>query len=329
MTMSADMPNLHRFRNVLINGVRLRLAEAGPQGAPLVILAHGWPESWYSWRKQIPALAAAGYRVIAPDMRGFGGSDAPGDIGQYDILHLVGDMLGLMDETGEETAVIAGHDWGALVAWHAALLHPDRFSGVIALSVPHFGRPHDAPTRIWKQRSGDDFFYILYHQQPGLAEAEYDADPEGLLRMLYASPDTPRHPPAIADPDRKAGGWIGRWGEPRELPAWLREEDMEYYVGEFTRAGFRGGLNYYRNFDRNWDLMKDIDQTVKVPALFVVGDKDLTITGYDRNSLEKRLLKHVPDLRGFQWLPGAGHWIQQERPEECNRAMRDFLEGLR
>jgi pimeloyl-ACP methyl ester carboxylesterase len=236
-------------RLIANNGLRMRIAEAGKAGDPLVILAHGWPESWYSWRHQIDALAGAGFHVIAPDMRGYG---------------VAADMAGIVDEAGADQAVIVGHDWGSLVAWHAALLYPDRFRAVAALSVPYFGRPREAPTQIWKQRHGDRFYYILYHQEPGVAEAEYDANPEGLLRMLFSSPDTPRHAPVITDQHKDAGGWIGRWGMPKALPQWLSDEDLEYYVGEFSRAGFRGGLNYYRNFDRNHELMENVDPVVKI-----------------------------------------------------------------
>ena len=306
----------------------MRIAEAGPCDGPLVILAHGWPESWYSWRHQIVALADAGYHAVAPDMRGFGGTDAPPEIHDYDIFQLVGDMLALLDLCGAQQAVIAGHDWGAVVAWHAALLHPERFRAVAAMSVPHLGRPPAPPTVIWKKRYGDDFFYILYHQNPGLAEAEYDADPESLLRMLYASPDSPRAAPTITDPDKSSGGWIGRWGQVLQLPEWLSEADLAFYVGEFERTGFRGGVNWYRNFDRNWELMQDIDPVVQVPALFIVGERDLVIAGMDQESIEQRMRPVVPDLRSIAWLKGAGHWIQQERPQQCNQALLEFLAAL-
>jgi pimeloyl-ACP methyl ester carboxylesterase len=237
-------------------------------------------------------------------------------------------MVGLVDGAGAGPAVIVGHDWGAVVAWHSVLLHPDHFRAVAALSVPYFGPPREAPTRIWKQRYGDHFYYILYHQEPGVAEAEYDANPEGLLRMLYASPDSPRDAPLITDPHKDAGGWIGRWGMPKTLPQWLSEEDLAYYVGEFTRVGFRGGLNYYRNFDRNHELMAQVDPVIKVPALFIVGEKDLVITGMDREQLEQRMRPVAPYLRHIEWLEGAGHWIQQERPQECTQALLTFLEDL-
>lgn len=306
----------------------MRIAEAGSPTDPLLILAHGWPESWYSWRHQIPVLAAAGYHVVAPDMRGYGGSDAPREVAAYDILHLVSDMAGVAEAMGSEHCVIVGHDWGALVAWHAALLEPQRFRAVVAMSVPYFGRPPAPPTEIWKKRHGDHFYYILYHQEPGIAEAEYDADPVGLLRMLYTSPDTPRYPATITDPHRSAGGWIGRWGEPRELPHWLEPEDLEYFVGQFSRSGFRGGLNYYRNFDRNWKLLEGTEEVIRSPALFIAGSGDPVIAGLSRAAIEQRMRPFVPNLKQTLWLEGAGHWIQQERPEACSRAIIDFLKSL-
>ena len=325
MSMS---PALAQHRLVRTNGIDIRLAEAGPETGPLVVLTHGWPESWYSWRYQIPILAAAGYRVVAPDMRGFGGSEAPQDIASYDVLHLVEDLAGLLPECGADEAVIVGHDWGAVVAWHCALVHPDRFRAVAALSVPHFGRPGNAPTRVWKQRYGDNFYYILYHQQPGIAEAEYDANPRGLLEMLYAAPDTPREPPLITDAGKNAGGWIGRWGRPSQSPDWLTAADLDYYVEEFRRAGFRGGLNYYRNFDRNWEITTGLDQVVHVPALFIAGDQDLTVAHLGLDQLRERMGHFVPDLRGLVWLEGAGHWIQQERHQACNQALLSFLSEI-
>jgi len=315
-------------RSIFANGIRLRLAECGPAEGPLVILAHGWPESWYSWRHQMGPLARAGYRVVAPDMRGYGGSSAPEAIQDYDILHLVDDLVGIVDEAAREQAVVVGHDWGAVVAWHAALLQPQRFRAVAALSVPHFGQPPAPPTKIWRQRHGDRFYYILYHQTPGIAESEYDADPEGLLRMLYASPDDPREPPSITDPDRRAGGFIGRWGRPRQLPGWLSAADLDFYVSEFRRRGFRGGVNFYRNFDRNWELMAGRSQVIEVPALFIAGDRDLVVAHLGLDEVRARLRPLVPDLRDLVWLEGAGHWIQQERPEACNRALLQFLQGL-
>jgi pimeloyl-ACP methyl ester carboxylesterase len=249
-------------------------------------------------------------------------------VSAYDIFTLVDDLAGLLPVCGAEHAVVVGHDWGAAVAWHCALIHPERFRAVAALSIPHFGRPGQAPTQIWKQRFGDAFYYILYHQQPGVAEAEYESDPRGLLEMLYAAPDAPREPPRITDPSKKAGGWIGRWGKPLALPDWLSHEDLDYYLGEFRRAGFRGGLNYYRNFDRNWELTARLDQVVRIPALFIAGDKDLTVSHLTVSELRERMGSFVPDLRELVWLKGAGHWIQQERHEACNQALLGFLADI-
>lgn len=312
-------------RTIFANGIRMRLTEAGPTTGPVVLLAHGWPESWYSWRYQIPFLADAGYRVVAPDMRGFGKTDAPQDIDSYNILNLVEDLAGILPHCDTDNAVIVGHDWGALVAWHCALVHPGLFPAVAAMSVPHFGRPRQPPTRIWKDRFGDHFYYILYHQKPGVAELEYDGDPRGLLRMLYASPGATRRTPLITDPGYKAGGWIGRIGEPVDLPEWMSAKDLDFYVAQFTETGFRGGLNYYRNFDRNWVITENLDQLVSVPAMFIAGSKDLTIEHLGKEQLHERMSGLVPDLRELHWVEGAGHWIQQEESEICNRALLDFL----
>ncbi len=317
-----------QHRIIASNGINMKIVEAGPASGPCVVLIHGWPESWYSWRHQLDVLAKAGYRVVAPDMRGYGDTDVPPEIESYNILNLVLDIVGILDECGAEQAVLIGHDWGALIAWHCALVHPERFKAVAALSVPHLGRPPVSPTQIWKKRFGDNFYYILYHQEPGIAEAEYQANPRGLLKMLYTSPSTPRHAATITDHHRDAGGWIGRWGEPKELPGWLMEEDLDFYVNEFRRAGFRGGLNYYRNFDRNWEITRDLDQVVQVPALFIAGSEDLTVSHIGEQELLNRMKPFVPELRDLVWVEGSGHWIQQEQSELCNQTLLKFLSEI-
>lgn len=317
-----------RFRFIETNGIRMRTAEAGDEG-PLVLLAHGFPESWYSWRHQLTAIADAGYRVVAPDMRGYGETDAPPEVDDYDIEQLAADMVGVLDEMGDEQAVIIGHDWGALVAWYSVLLHPSRFSGLVAMSVPYGGRAARSPVESWQEQFGDNFYYILYHQEPGVAEAEYDADPRGLLSRLYLSPDSPRDPPAVTDPLRSAGGWIPRLGAPRAQPAWLTEADLDYYASQFEQAGFRGGVNYYRNFHRNWEITPQLaDAQVTVPTRFIAGERDVVIGGADQAALTSRMAPVVPDLRGVVLLPDTGHWVQQERPEETNAAILEFLDGL-
>ncbi|MDA0365966.1 MAG: alpha/beta hydrolase [Chloroflexi bacterium] len=319
-------------RFVEANGIRMRIAEAGT--GPLVLLLHGFPESWYSWRHQLGALADAGYHVVAPAMRGYGESDSPPDVEDFDITHLVGDAAGLVEALGEERAVVVGHDWGAIIAWQCALLRPDRFRAVAGLSVPYTGRAPVAPVSAWRRRFGDNFFYILYFQQSDIAENEFDTNPRALLQRLYQSPGSPiAAPPEISDPLMSAGGWIGRLAEPAGLPAWLTAAELDYYVEQFERSGFRGPVNYYRNFDRNWELTPELaGAPVVQPAIFIAGEQDPVIVRGGimgaGDDLEEHVRRAVPDLRGWLLVPGAGHWIQQERPGEVNAALIDFLEGL-
>lgn len=315
-----------RHSTIEANGIRMHLAEAG-QG-PLVLLCHGFPESWYSWRHQLQALAEAGYRAVAPDMRGYGGTARPDAADRYTLLHLVGDMVGLLDVLGERQAVIAGHDWGAPVAWHAALLRPDRFRGVIGLSVPFRPRAAVRPTSAMPQNE-EEWFYQLYFQQPGIAEAELERDVRRSIRsVLYgASGDCPDSLD-IAMVSR-GGGFLDRMTNPERLPSWLTEADVDFYAGEFRRTGFSGGLNWYRNIDRSWDLLAPFaGAQVTVPALYVAGDRDIVVTFKGMDRLIPKLADFVPDLRGTIILPGCGHWTQQERPGEVNAAMIDFLGGL-
>jgi pimeloyl-ACP methyl ester carboxylesterase len=320
-------------RSVEANGIRIHIAEQG--SGPLVLLCHGFPESWYSWRHQLKALADAGFHAVAPDMRGYGQSDRPAEIERYSLFHLVGDMIGVLDALGEKNAVIAGHDWGAPVAWHAALLRPDRFRAIIGLSVPYRPRGSVAPTTVMPQNA-DASFYQLYFQKPGVAEAELEADARASLRkILYSgSGDVPRrNPPGAASSGvgmvPRAGGFLTRMPSPEVLPGWLSEADVEYYAGQFQQSGFRGGLNWYRNIDRNWELMAPFaGACVTVPALYMAGDLDLVVSFPRMKEVIADLPRFIPRLKASIMLPGCGHWTQQERPNEVNKAMIEFLRGL-
>lgn len=314
------------LRYIEVNDITMRIAEAGDDG-PLVLLAHGWPESWYSWRHQLKYLSELGYRVVVPDMRGYGGTDAPIAVDDYNIENIAADMVGILDRLGEERAVMVGHDWGAIVAWQTVQFYPNRFDGLIAMSVPFAGRQERSPMVEWRETFGDNFYYILYHNEPnGVAEREYDSNPRELLSRLYLSPRSPRESPAITDPRASAGGWIGRLGAPKSLPSWLSAFDLNYFVGEFERAGFRGGVNYYRNFHRNWELTESLKNAhIGIPTLFIAGERDVVIGGASEARLQGAMSRVVNDLRGVILVPEVGHWVQQEAPDVVNQAMSDFL----
>ena len=320
-------------RTIEANGIRIHLAEAGE--GPLVVLCHGFPESWYSWRWQLPALAEAGFRAVAPDMRGYGQTDRPDEIEKYTLLHLVGDMMGIVEALGAGSAVIVGHDWGAPVAWHAALLRPDIFRGVVGLSVPFRPRGAARPTSVMPQ-TDQSLFYMLYFQPPGVAEAELERDPRRAVRRLLCSGsgDAPRWADNVAGREAvgmvpRSGGFLTRMIDPPELPAWLSEADIEFYAGVFAETGFRGGLNWYRNIDRNWELMAPFaGARVTVPALYVAGDRDLVVAFPGADKLIANLKTFVPDLRRTIMLPGCGHWTQQERANDVNAAIVQFLRDL-
>jgi epoxide hydrolase A/B len=315
-------------RQIDTNGISMHIAEAG-QG-PLVVLCHGFPESWYSWRHQITALAEAGFHAVAPDMRGYGLTDAPEAIDQYTILHLVGDMVGLVQALGAGRAVIAGHDWGAPVAWNAAMMRPDLFRAVIGLSVPFPPRLKNRPTTVMPQDEASQF-YQLYFQTPGVAEAELARDTRASLRRLLYS--------ASGDADDavrrgitmvpRQGGFLSVTADPETLPVWLSAADLDFYAGELARTGFRGGLNWYRNIDRNWELLGAFSGAkVTVPALYMAGDRELVLQFRGIDWLIANLKAFVPDLRDSVILPGCGHWTQQERAAEVNSAMIGFLNSL-
>jgi pimeloyl-ACP methyl ester carboxylesterase len=310
-------------RIVSVNGVDLHVVEYG--AGPPVIFAHGFPELAYSWRHQLPAMASAGYRAVAPDQRGYGRSSRPERIEDYDIHHLSGDLIGLLDELGEERAVFVGHDWGSMVVWQTALLHPDRVAGVCGMSVPYTPRATAPPTELWRRRFGDSFFYILYFQEPGIADAELGADPERTMRRLLCSTRVDAGADTIQRSADDGRGFIDRFPEPQGLPDWLDQTELDFYVSEFRRTGFTGGLNWYRNFDRNWELTTQLaGAKVEVPSFFIGGALDPVLAMSPPSAQDRWLADH----RGTMIVDDAGHWVQQEKPGEVNAALLRFLGGI-
>lgn len=312
-----------------VNGIELDVIEAGDPAAPAIVLSHGFPECAHSWRHQIAPLAEAGYHVLAPDQRGYGGSSAPTEVEAYGIEHLAGDLLGLLDGTGHDDAVFVGHDWGALVVWDLARLHPERVRAVVGVSVPYTQWP-TAPTEMMKAIWGDRFFYILYFQPVGPAEAELEADVERTMRlMLWGASgeayveDRPEPPPMEGTGFLDIITAVGPI--PDELPAWLTPEDLAVYVDHFRTSGFFGPVSWYRNLDANYARVKDLP-VPSAPSWFIGGTHDIVIAG--RPGYVEAMEGLLPNHRGSVLFDGIGHWTQQEAPEQFNAALLGCLREL-
>jgi pimeloyl-ACP methyl ester carboxylesterase len=293
-------------RRIAVNGIELNVFDEG-EGPP-VLLCHGFPELAFSWRHQVPALIGSGFRVLAPDLRGFGRSSAPEEVEGYDVITLCGDACGLLDAVGEESAIVIGHDWGASLAWQLAVLHPERVRAVAGLSVPFVPRAPAPPVSILRRQLGEDF-YIVWFQEPGVADA-------ALARDVRRTLTTSRQ-------------WTSNWAEedpePPHRPGWLTEQELDVYVESFERTGFTGGLNWYRNIDRNWELTEPVaDRRIEQPALFLTGERDPV-----RRFMPGATMRGwVTDLREEVVVDGAGHWVQQEEPELVTASLLGFLGGL-
>lgn len=315
------------FEKITANGIQLRCVVEGR--GPLAIMVHGWPESWYSWRHQIGPVQEMGYRVVVPEVRGYGESDAPEAIEAYDMENMIGDVLGLIDYFGEKQAVLIGHDWGAPIVWNTTALHPNRVRAVAAMSVPYAPRGKISSTELWRQLYPDRFFYQLYFQKPGLAEAEFEADVRTSLRKIYysGSGDAPK---GMFSADKPPGArMLDDIPAPEVLPAWLTEEDLDYYTAQFQKSGFRGPLNRYRNQDRDWaNLTALTNARITRPACFIAGSRDAVLRFVPGVDLVENMKRWVDDLRVCELIEGAGHWIQQERPREVNTALLGFLDTL-
>ena len=323
MTDSQKYPYINQ-RKVETNGISLNIAEQGE--GPLVLMLHGFPESWYSWRHQFSALAEAGYHAVAPDMRGYGESDKPYEIEAYNQVEVVNDIIGLIPALGHETAVVFGHDWGAPTARSCALNHPDKVSAVGALSVPFRPRGDSPPLATLKAIFKDRFFYQLYFQEPGKAEAELEKDPALTIRKFYHMASGEMNTSLLSEKSADADLLSDLPDPGAQMGPWISEEDVSFYANEFKQSGFRGPLSYYRNLDLTWELTKDSPQQISQPALFVAGERDGVIL-MAADAL-KELDKHVTDLRVNKLIPKIGHWTQQEAPDEVNQALIQFLEEI-
>jgi epoxide hydrolase A/B len=319
------MPEIkHHFVNT--NGIRMHVAESG-DGFP-VVMCHGFPEIWYSWRHQIKALAEAGFRAIAPDQRGYGETDCPQPVEAYAQKQIVADIAGMLDALAIRKCVIVGHDWGGMTAWNAPLMYPERIERVIGINTPFIPRAPIRPTDAMRAMAGDGFHYILYFQTPGVAEAELERDVARSLRGFYrdpvqADPETIRKTvPGVFGP--KGGGLLDRFADGPH-GKFLSDADFQVFVKAFTKTGFRGGLNWYRNIDRNWEDSPTLPQRVEQPALMITAELDVVL----RPEMAEGMTNWVPNPRKTVLVKGSGHWTQQEKPAEVNAAMLEFLADLK
>jgi pimeloyl-ACP methyl ester carboxylesterase len=309
------------------NGISLRAAVEGD--GPLVIMVHGFPELWYSWRHQIKPVSQAGYRVVALDVRGYGGSDKPHQVEAYDMATLMTDVVGVIDAFGEQVAILVGHDWGAPICWNTAALHADRVAAVAGLSVPYRKRGETSAIDLWRRIYKDRFFYQLYFQAEGVAESELEADVRTSLRKFYYS---------VSGDAASLESWLQRpagatlleaLADPEVFPGWLTQEDLDYFVGNFEAGGFRGPINRYRNQERDFANLPEMGvRPVAQPSCFIAGSKDLVrhfVPGYD---LYADVAVNCMDLRFRRIVDGAGHWVQQEAPDEVTAALLAFLASL-
>ncbi len=316
----------HRFEDV--NGLRMHYATAGE--GPLVVFCHGFPESWYSWRAQMEAVASAGYQAVAPDQRGYGETSAPEPVEAYGLGYLAGDIVALVRALGGGPAILVGHDWGAPVAWTSALLRPDLFRGLALMSVPYLAKLWGGPkpTDGMRRMCGEDkMFYQLYFQEPGLVERELEADPRDFLLRIFSgiSGDTGSRPARLLF-DR-GQRFIDALPPAGALPKWLSEADLDYFAGRFRMSGFRGPINWYRNIDRNAESLSFLaGRLVEQPSLFIAGERDGVLQIYPRDV--EALEQTMPRLTKKVLLPGAGHWVQQERAQEVSALLIEFLRAV-
>jgi pimeloyl-ACP methyl ester carboxylesterase len=320
-------PNMHSIDHQMLEleDITLSLYTAGPSTGTPVWLLHGFPECWYSWRHQIDALAQAGYRVHAPEMRGYGATSAPSDPAAYDLITLCGDIRQAMDALGQRRVIMVGHDWGAPVAWHLALLEPSRVALVCGMSVPFGGRPRQPAIQRMRDAFADRFHYILYFQEPGRAEAELAEDIPRTMRLVMHGMSGAAGEGNLVQDKPQDARWLDDRTDPGVQPDWCSDEAFAVYVQTFERSGFHGPLNWYRNFERTWERTAGLaGQRILQPALFLIGDRDAV------GELEALTISRMPGVipRVEQHIiADCGHWLQGEKPEEVNRLLLDFIEA--
>ncbi|WP_238015424.1 alpha/beta hydrolase [Dactylosporangium sp. AC04546] len=297
---------------VRVNGVELEVFEAGRENAGNpIVLCHGWPEHAFSWRHQVPALAAAGYHVIVPNQRGYGNSSRPTEVTDYDIEHLSGDLVALLDHYGYEDATFVGHDWGAFVVWGLTLLHPNRANSVVALSLPYQERGETPWVELMEAVLGADFYFVHFNRKPGVADAVLDEHTAQFLRNLFRKNEPAKPPqPGMAMID------LARTETPLGEPV-MSDSELAVFIAAFESTGFTGSINWYRNLDRNWRLLADVDPVIRQPALMIYGDRDAVLRS-------ERLTEFVPNVEVVSL--DCGHWIQQEKPDETNQAILKWLD---
>jgi pimeloyl-ACP methyl ester carboxylesterase len=307
-----DPVNFPEATTVSVNGVELEVFEAGRRnGGKPIVLCHGWPEHAFSWRHQVPVLAAAGYHVIVPNQRGYGNSSRPAEVADYDIEHLSGDLVALLDHYGYEDATLVGHDWGAFVVWGTALLHPHRVNKVINLSLPYPERGERPWVELMEDALGGDFYFVHFNRQPGVADAVLDDNTSRFLRNMYRKNVPPAEPrPGMALIN------LARAEAPLGEPV-MSDSELAVFVSAFESSGFTGSINWYRNLDRNWRLLADVNPIIRQPTLMIYGDRDAV-------QRSENLAEFVPAVEVVEL--DCGHWIQQEEPEETNRAILGWLD---
>jgi pimeloyl-ACP methyl ester carboxylesterase len=308
VSTAANFPQPSLIR---VNGIELEVFEAGRENAGKpIVLCHGWPEHAYSWRHQVPALVAAGYHVIVPNQRGYGNSSRPDAVTEFDIAQLTGDLVALLDHYGYPDATFVGHDWGASVVWGLALLHPGRVNKVINLSLPYQERGEMPWIQFLEMILGPDYYFVHFNRQPGVADAVLDENAARFLRNLYRKNVPPQAPePGMAMIN------LARAEVPLGEPV-MSDSDLAVYVAAFEASGFTGGINWYRNLDRNWHILEEVDPIVRQPTLMIYGDRDVI-------PKSEKLAQFVPNVEVVSL--DCGHWIQEEMPEETNRVMLGWL----